>query len=113
MTRYRMSPGSVICGYSVSSLRTEAKRGNLVIMRIAGKDYVSEEAIREMERRCERESQQGYGLRSGRADRDSGLSLMERKRSALAAAKEAAKRLSSNLQSTSAENSNRTHRQAI
>lgn len=36
----------------VSALRTEARRGRLVIERIAGKDFVTLEAIEEMRRQC-------------------------------------------------------------
>ncbi len=35
-------------GVTVSSLRTEAKNGNLAIMRIAGKDFVTEQAVNEL-----------------------------------------------------------------
>ena len=35
-----------------SGLRREARRGNLVIERIAGKDYVTMAAIQEMRQRC-------------------------------------------------------------
>lgn len=35
-----------------SALRTEAKKGRLVIERIAGKDFVTPRAIREMRGRC-------------------------------------------------------------
>ena len=52
MVKHRLSKGAQICGYSSSSLRTEARRGNLEILRVAGKDYVTEEAIRDMEKRC-------------------------------------------------------------
>ena len=37
---------------TVSGLRREAKRGNLEITRIAGKDFVTPAAIREMIERC-------------------------------------------------------------
>lgn len=53
MTPFRLSRGAVICGYPASALRTEARRGNLVLTRVAGKDYVTERAIRDMERKCQ------------------------------------------------------------
>ena len=37
---------------TVSALRREAKRGNLDIVRVAGKDFVTPAAIREMLERC-------------------------------------------------------------
>ncbi|WP_442756609.1 excisionase [Methylocystis sp. JAN1] len=39
-------------GMTVSGLRREAARGRLVIMRIAGKDWVTLDAIREMMDKC-------------------------------------------------------------
>lgn len=50
---------------SVSGLRREARRGRLTISRIAGKDYTSLSAIKEMERLC----------RLPQKDRDSGFVL--------------------------------------
>lgn len=44
--------GTVIFGYPASGLRTEARKGRLDLIRVAGKDYVTAEAIREMERKC-------------------------------------------------------------
>jgi len=39
-------------GMTVSGLRTEARKGRLVIERIAGKDFVTHRAIDEMRRLC-------------------------------------------------------------
>lgn len=39
-------------GMSLSALRTEARKGRLVIERIAGKDFVTRKAINEMRERC-------------------------------------------------------------
>jgi hypothetical protein len=50
--RVRLAKGSTAFGYPVASLRTEQRKGNLAVFRVAGKDYVSEAAIREMENKC-------------------------------------------------------------
>lgn len=39
-------------GMSLSALRTEARKGRLVIERIAGKDFVTKRAIHDMRARC-------------------------------------------------------------
>lgn len=39
-------------GMTLSALRTEAKKGRLVVERIAGKDFVTRRAINEMRRQC-------------------------------------------------------------
>ncbi|MEX2741061.1 hypothetical protein AB3480_06390 [Rhizobium mongolense] len=41
-----------------SALRTEARKGNLEIIRIAGKDFVTKNAIRKMIVKCARTSDQ-------------------------------------------------------
>ena len=49
-------------GMTVAGLRTEARAGRLAIERIAGKDYVTLRAIREMRDRCRRiPKEPGYG----------------------------------------------------
>jgi hypothetical protein len=93
MTTYRMAKGAVICGYPVSTLHTERKRGNLVCLRIAGKLWVTERAIRDMERICAERNPQDSGLSAAQDGPPSGSSLMERKKSALDAAKMTAKAL--------------------
>ncbi len=40
-------------GVKISTLRTEAKRGNLVMTRIGGKDFVTRNAIQDMIKRCQ------------------------------------------------------------
>lgn len=50
--KQRMTTGGTAFGYPVSSLRTEARKGNLALIRVAGKDWVEAAAIREMERKC-------------------------------------------------------------
>ncbi len=45
-------------GVSVSTLRTEMRKGNLVTERIGGKDFVTAKAIKDMRSRC-----QGHGSR--------------------------------------------------
>ena len=51
-SRIRLVMGGSAFGYPVSALRTEQRKGRLVVLRVAGKDYVNLEAIREMERPC-------------------------------------------------------------
>ena len=50
--RVRLVKGGTAFGYPVSALRTEQRKGRLAVFRVAGKDYVSEAAIREMEAKC-------------------------------------------------------------
>lgn len=52
MMRERLIKGGEAFGYPVSALRTEARKGRLALIRVAGKDYVTADAIREMERLC-------------------------------------------------------------
>lgn len=47
-----------------SSLRTEARKGNLDIIRIAGKDFVTKQGIKEMIEKC-RENKNLHGSGSG------------------------------------------------
>lgn len=48
----RLEKGGSAFGYPVSALRTEQRKGRLEVIRVAGKDYVTLELIREMEKRC-------------------------------------------------------------
>lgn len=50
--RVRLRKGGTAFGYPVSALRTEQRKGRLDVIRVAGKDYVTSELIREMEKRC-------------------------------------------------------------
>jgi len=50
--KVRMITGGTAFGYPVSALRTEARKGNLALIRVANKDWVTEAAIKEMERKC-------------------------------------------------------------
>jgi hypothetical protein len=49
----RLVKGGMAFGYPVSSLRTEAKKGNLALTRVGGKDWVTEKSVRDMERKCQ------------------------------------------------------------
>ena len=80
----RLSKGAVIFGYPVSALRTEARKGRLVLLRVAGRDYVTAQAVREMERLCKNLKAQGCTFTSEKAVPPSGLSGTERNRLALA-----------------------------
>jgi hypothetical protein len=75
-------------GIKVSSLRTEARKGNLELTRIAGRDYVSREAIGRMIERCRtRKSPHDCGSGSARGESPSGPSVSERAKQAQAALK--------------------------
>ena len=50
--RVRLSKGGSAFGFPVASLRTEARKGNLILLRIAGKDYVTSDAIKDMVAKC-------------------------------------------------------------
>ena len=67
----RFLPGGV---WTVSSLRTEIRKGRLQVERIAGKFGVTESAIEEMRKLC-RERQKAHGSTSGngQAERPSGV----------------------------------------
>lgn len=49
-------------GMTVAGLRTEARRGRLVIEKIAGKDFVTLRAIEEMRAACRVQKAQGSGF---------------------------------------------------
>lgn len=85
--RIRLVKGGEAYGYPVASLRTEARKGNLALLRVAGKDYVTPGAIREMERLCRREQREHVSTSTSvEGGSQSGLSETERGKSALAAA---------------------------
>lgn len=50
--KVRLIKGSEAFGYPVSALRTEARKGRLDLIRVAGKDYVTLEAVERMEKSC-------------------------------------------------------------
>jgi hypothetical protein len=70
-------------GPSVSALRTEAKKGNLELIRIAGKDYITAAAISAMVKKCRiQRNPQGSISGNAKAESPHGLSLAERRKSA-------------------------------
>src|SRR5688572_10008992 len=79
-----------------SGLRKEAKRGRLVIERIAGRDYVTLENIERMREQCRVEPKPSASTsvsESAQQEKASGSSSTETFRSALGAAKMSANRL--------------------
>src|SRR5271163_1257404 len=48
----RLADAAALFGLTASGLRTEARRGNLVISRVAGKDWVTKAEIERMFERC-------------------------------------------------------------
>ena len=90
---YRLDEACIVffAGLDVveKDLRREAKHGRLTLTRIGKREYVTEAAIREMLDRCqERKVQPGYGSNSERDEEQSGKSLTQAERSALAFLKE-------------------------
>ena len=90
-------------GMTPSGLRREAARGNLTIMRMAGKDFTTLAYIEEMKRKCRVSGNQpGSGSdRPARTVEPSGLSSTEESRLALAAARQIAERLKNSSRTTS------------
>src|ERR1700758_196430 len=89
-------------GVTASSLRREAARGNLVIERIAGKDFTTLQAIEEMRKRCVLVSlpDSSCGEPAKVTARQSGLSSTEGGKLAQERAKAAALKLSSRSRTT-------------
>jgi hypothetical protein len=91
---------------SAAWLRKQAGEGRLVIWRIAGKDYTTELAVREMLDQC---ALKGQGSGSGQHTTkppQSGLSATEPGRSALDALRQSAKKLRESLANTSPQSTN-------
>src|SRR5215217_7992892 len=81
---------------TATALRKEAKRGRLVIERIAGRDFTTMQHIEEMRKKCRVEPKAPAftsGNGSGLQDRGSGSSSTEAFKSARAAAKMTALKL--------------------
>jgi hypothetical protein len=76
---------------TTSTLRAEHDRGKLNIFRLGKRDYTTPGSMREMVRQCREENRRrgSISLRTG----NNGLSEMERASSALAAAREALRKL--------------------
>lgn len=98
---------------TVSSLRTEIRKGRLVVERIAGKIVVTEAAIGGMMERC-REDQRGQGftLEDVAAESESGSSSGWDLKKAQAAARATVMALKENSRVTSQPNTSRRKRVA-
>lgn len=83
MPLHRLQKGSMIRGLPVSILKSEARKGNLEIVRLANRHYVSDEAIDEMVKRCSERKAQGSKPKSGQADQSTSTSVTDRRESAL------------------------------
>lgn len=95
--RVRLVKGGIAYGYPVASLRTEARKGTLVLLRVAGKDWVTSEAIREMERLCRKSPRERVSTSTGaRVGSPYGSSETERGKLALAALDMSCQRLKRN-----------------
>lgn len=104
----RLIKGGVVFGYPVSALRTEARKGRLALIRVAGKDFVSQEAIREMERLCKEQRASDYGLRNELDGQPSITSATDTRKLALAAAQTVSERLRKPSRTISRQGSGRT-----
>src|SRR6516165_11402457 len=70
---------------TASGLRSEAARGRLAVWRIAGKDYTTKSALKEMRKRCVRPSRQDFNSAAPeRTDTPSGSSKIGNAKSAQA-----------------------------
>lgn len=99
--RVRLAAAGAHFGLTVGSLRAEAKRGRLVIWRVAGKDFTSLEEVDKMFDLCRVEPKERvYGSDPpGRDTRLSGSSRTPDTSAALAAARLKLARMKSDLQS--------------
>lgn len=89
-----------------SSLRTEHRKGNLEIITIANKDFVTRNAIKRMIEKCRKnENQPGFGSEN---KPERGSSEMVPPTSARSAAKLKLQQLKQNLPNTSAASTGRT-----
>src|SRR6187200_483511 len=96
-------------GVTVSTLRTEARKGRLALERIGGKNFVTGEAINQMRELCRVERKvRASTLEAAKAGASSGSSVTENTKRALAAARQAARELKENCRNTSPKNSSRT-----
>jgi hypothetical protein len=86
--RLRLADAASLSGLTLSGLRNEARRGRLVVWRVAGKDYTSLAEIDRMFEKC-RLIQKEPAPRSG----PRGSSETGNIKKALAAARETAKKL--------------------
>jgi hypothetical protein len=95
-------------GATVSTLRTEARKGRLAIERIGGRDYVTRAAIEEMRKLCRVQARaHDYTSIGERAESPSMSSEMEYTRRAQAAAVAISERLKKRSRNISNEPSDR------
>ena len=85
-------------GITAKGLRKEAMRGKLQVWRMAGKDYTTLNAIKDMQTKCLLEKTPGCGSSQKET---SGISNMDQSALALAAARETAKALRESCSNTS------------
>jgi hypothetical protein len=96
-------------GVSVSTLRTEARKGRLVLERIGGKDFVTGEAIEKMRELCRVQPKvPAYTSEGPRAARPIGSSETERASAELAALMETARELKRHSKRISRKNTDPT-----
>ncbi len=95
MTLHRLQKGGTVRGFPVSALRSEARKGNLELIRVANRHYVSDEAIDEMVKKCAVLKAPDLTSKRAPAENHSGVSATERRQSALVYLKTAARKPSS------------------
>ncbi len=83
MTLHRLQKGGMVRGFPVSALRSEARKGNLELIRVANRHYCSDEAIDEMVKRCAVLKAPASTSKRAPTASPSGASVTERRQSAL------------------------------
>jgi hypothetical protein len=81
---HRLKKGTTIRGFSSSTLRTEIRKGRLEVVRVANKDFVTDEAIDEMVKECSGRRDHDSGLRCEKGEPPLGISVTGKRNSALA-----------------------------
>jgi hypothetical protein len=100
MTLHRLKKGTTIRGFAVSSLRTEIRKGRLEAIRIANKDFVTDDAIDQMVKLCSGKKDHGSGSTIEKGELPHGFSVTGNKNAALAYLSTSLKKQSRNLPST-------------
>ena len=107
----RLADAARSMGLKTSSLKTEIRRGRLTPVQIAGRLYVTREALNRMIAACHvKPKDRDCGSNATETDGNGGSSLTVDPSVALAAAKESLKGLSEPLRPTSPRNTSRAAR---
>ena len=104
---YTLTEAYEVFGFKVSTLRTERRNGNLTCIKIAGKLFVTEQAIQEMLMKCQEKENSPASTSerpAKRIVRPHGSSSTQGEKQALDAAKATLKALKSRSPNTSRKN---------